>query len=123
MPDGSLLFTEQDAGDGRIVKIATDGTISTFVDNTNRTIWPGLRHERAGWISAQSHIGRIGAYSGEGDAVETVDGLPVVLAERSRRDSKGGIFFTDPWRTPFDRHRPSGRASRASSISGRDGKR
>jgi len=59
MPDGSVLFTEQDAGDGRIVKIGLDGSISTFVDNTNRTI--GLAYDTKGrLVGAQSHIGRIG---------------------------------------------------------------
>src|SRR5882672_345633 len=43
MPDGSLLFTEQDAGDGLLIKITADGTVSTFVDNTNRTI--GLAYD------------------------------------------------------------------------------
>jgi gluconolactonase len=46
MPDGSLLFTEQDAGDGRLVKIDSNGNISTFIDNTNRTI--GLAYHPKG---------------------------------------------------------------------------
>ncbi len=96
MPDGSLLFTEQDAGDGRIVKIGTDGTISTFVDNTNRTI--GLAFDTKGrLIGAQSHLGRIGVlYPAKATLVETVDGLPVVSPNDLVADSKGGIYFTDP---------------------------
>ena len=43
MPDGSLLFTEQDAGDGLLVKIDKDGNVSTFVTKTNRTI--GLAYD------------------------------------------------------------------------------
>jgi gluconolactonase len=46
MPDGSLLFTEQDAGDGRLVKIDKDDTISTYLDDTNRTI--GLAYDPKG---------------------------------------------------------------------------
>jgi hypothetical protein len=38
MPDGSLLFTEQDAGDGQLVRIDKDDNISVFITNTNRTI-------------------------------------------------------------------------------------
>ena len=38
MPDGSLLFTEQDAGDGALVRIDKDGKVSTYLENTNRTI-------------------------------------------------------------------------------------
>jgi hypothetical protein len=43
MPDGSLLFTEQDAGDGQLVKIDKDDKVSVFLTNTNRTI--GLAYD------------------------------------------------------------------------------
>src|SRR6478752_4788997 len=33
MPDGSLLFTEQDAGDGQLVKIDKDDKVSVFLTN------------------------------------------------------------------------------------------
>ena len=96
MPDGSVLFTEQDAGDGRIVKIGLDGSISTFVDNTNRTI--GLAYDTKGrLVGAQSHIGRIGVlYPTKATLVETVDGLPIVSPNDLVADKKGGIYFTDP---------------------------
>lgn len=62
MPDGSLLFTEQDAGDGRLVKIDKDDNISTYLDNTNRTI--GLAYDPKGrLLAAQSRIPRIGVLS------------------------------------------------------------
>jgi gluconolactonase len=96
MPDGSVLFTEQDAGDGRLVKIGLDGSISTFVDNTNRTI--GLAYDTKGrLVGAQSHIGRIGVLSPKRETlVDKVDGLPVVSPNDLVADSKGGIYFTDP---------------------------
>jgi catechol 2,3-dioxygenase-like lactoylglutathione lyase family enzyme len=64
MLDGSVLFTEQDAG-----------SISTFVDNSNRTI--GLAYDTKGrLIGAESHLGRIGVlYPTKQTLVDTVDGL------------------------------------------------
>jgi gluconolactonase len=95
MPDGSLLFTEQDAGDGRLVKVDASGNVSTFVDNTNRTI--GLAYDTKGrLIGAQSHIPRIGVLSPtRATLVEEVDGLPLVAPNDLVADSKGGIYFTD----------------------------
>jgi hypothetical protein len=46
MPDGSVLFTEQDAGDGQLVKIDKDDKVSVFLTNTNRTI--GLAYDTKG---------------------------------------------------------------------------
>jgi glucose/arabinose dehydrogenase len=58
MPDGSLLFTEQDAGDGQLIKIDKDDKISTFVTNTNRTI--GLAYDTKGrLVGVESNIPRI----------------------------------------------------------------
>jgi gluconolactonase len=96
MPDGSVLFTEQDNGDGRIVKIGVDDSISTFVDNTNRAI--GLAFDTKGrLVAAESHVGRIGVlYPTKQTLVETVDGLPIVSPNDLVADRKGGIYFTDP---------------------------
>ena len=96
MPDGSLLFTEQDAGDGQLVKIEKDDKVSVFVENTNRTI--GLAYDTKGrLIGAESHIGRIGVlYPTKQTLVDTVDGLPVVSPNDVVADAKGGIYFTDP---------------------------
>ena len=96
MPDGSLLFTEQDAGDGQLVKIDKDDKVSVFVENTNRTI--GLAYDTKGrLIGAESHIGRIGVlYPTKQTLVDTVDGLPVVSPNDVVADAKGGIYFTDP---------------------------
>ncbi|MGH9810507.1 MAG: SMP-30/gluconolactonase/LRE family protein, partial [Terriglobia bacterium] len=97
MPDGSVLFTEQDNGDGRIVRIGLDDGISTFVDNTNRTI--GLAYDTKGrLVAAESHLGRIGVLSPTKQTlVDTVDGLPVVSPNDLVADRKGGIYFTDPY--------------------------
>lgn len=43
-PDGSMLFTEQDAN--RINRVDANDNITTFLDNTNRTI--GLAFDRRG---------------------------------------------------------------------------
>src|SRR5258705_9740090 len=76
MPDGSLLFTEQDAGDGRLVKIGKDGKIATFVDHTNRTI--GLAYDTKGrLIGVQSNIPRVAVlYPTRMTLAEQVEGLP-----------------------------------------------
>ena len=101
MPDGSLLFTEQDAGDGRLVRIDKDGNISTFVDNTNRTI--GLAYDPKGrLIGTQSNIPRIGVlYPTRMTIAEEVDGLPLVAPNDLVADKKGGIYFTDPLGSRF----------------------
>ena len=58
MPDGSLLFTEQDAGDGQLVRMDKDDNISTFLEMTNRTI--GLAYDPKGrLIGAQSNQPRV----------------------------------------------------------------
>src|ERR1700741_885205 len=78
MPDGSVLFTEQDAGDGQLIKIDKDDKISVFVQNTNRTI--GLAYDTKGrLVGVESNIPRIEVLSPTRmTLVEQVDGLPIV---------------------------------------------
>src|SRR3954466_10856470 len=78
MPDGSLLFTEQDAGDGQLVKIDKDDKVSVFLENTNRTI--GLAYDAKGrLIGVQSNIPRIAVLSPTRMTLaEQLDGLPLV---------------------------------------------
>ena len=86
MPDGSLLFTEQDAGDGQLVKIDKDDKISTFVDNTNRTI--GLAYDTKGrLIGVQSNIPRIAVLSS--DAHDAGRGDRRAAYRRSKRYRRG----------------------------------
>jgi gluconolactonase len=101
MPDGSLLFTEQDAGDGQLVKIDKDDKVSVFLTNTNRTI--GLAYDPKGrLIGAQSNIPRIAVLSPTRMTLaETVDSLPIVAPNDLVADSKGGIYFTDPLGSRF----------------------
>lgn len=108
MPDGSLLFTEQDAGDGQLVKIDKDDRISVFLDNTNRTI--GLAYDPKGrLIGAQSRIPRIGVLSpNRATLAGEFEGVPLVFPNDLVVDRKGGIYFTDQLQTRF-RPVPAGR--------------
>jgi gluconolactonase len=111
MPDGSLLFTEQDAGDGQLVRIDKDDNISTFLDRTNRTI--GLAYDPKGrLVGAQSNIPRIAVLHPERRILaESFDGLPLVNPNDLVIDRRGGIYFTDQLTnrfrpTPASRTRP-----------------
>ena len=108
MPDGSLLFTEQDAGDGQLVRIDKDDTISTFVDNTNRTI--GLAYDPKGrLIGTQSNIPRVAVlHPTRMTLAEQFEGVPLVAPNDLVADKKGGIYFTDPLGSRF-RPTPVGR--------------
>ena len=110
MPDGSLLFTEQDAGDGRLVRIDKDGNISTFVDNTNRTI--GLAYDAKGrLLGTQSKIPRVGVlHPARVTLAEEFEGVPLVAPNDLVVDKKGGIYFTDPLGSRF-RPTPAGRTT------------
>jgi gluconolactonase len=101
MPDGSLLFTEQDAGDGQLVKIDKDDIASVFLQNTNRTI--GLAYDPKGrLIGVQSNIPRVGVLAPTRMTItEQVEGLPLVAPNDLVADKKGGIYFTDPLGSRF----------------------
>jgi len=107
MPDGSLLFTEQDAGDGQLVKIDKDDKVSVFLENTNRTI--GLAYDAKGrLIGVQSNIPRIAVLSPTRMTLaEQLDGLPLVAPNDLVADKKGGIYFTDPLGSRFRPTPPS----------------
>ena len=110
MPDGSLLFTEQDAGDGRLVKIDNDDNISVFIDNTNRTI--GLAYDPRGrLVGAQSNIPRIAVLAPTRQTLsEQYEGVPLVAPNDIAADSKGGFYFSDPLGSRF-RPTPPGRTA------------
>jgi gluconolactonase len=108
MPDGSLLFTEQDAGDGQLVKIDKDGKISTYAQDTNRTI--GLAYDPKGrLIGTQSRIPRVGVLAPTRMTLaEEFEGVPLVFPNDLVIDKQGGIYFTDQLQTRF-RPVPAGR--------------
>ena len=101
MPDGSLLFTEQDAGDGQLVKIDKDDKVSVFLTNTNRTI--GLAYDPKGrLIGVESNIPRVEVLAPKRMALaEQVDGMPLVAPNDIVANKKGGIYFSDPLGSRF----------------------
>jgi len=101
MPDGSLLFTEQDAGDGALVRIDQDGKVSTYLENTNRTI--GLAYDSKGrLIGAQSRIPRVAVLAPERTTLaEGYGGQPLVSPTDVVVDKRGGVYFGDQLSTRF----------------------
>jgi gluconolactonase len=94
MPDGSVLFTEQDAD--KIIKIDPQGNISTYLENTNRTI--GLAYDPKGrLIGTQSRDPKVAVLHPTRTVLaESFEGQPLVRPNDLVIDSKGGIYFTDP---------------------------
>ena len=95
MPDGSMLFTEQDAD--RIIKVDRNDNISTYVENTNRTI--GLAYDGKGrLIGTQSRDPKVGVLAPEPRTVlaDSFEGQPLVRPNDLVIDRRGGIYFTDP---------------------------
>ena len=94
MPDGSVLFTEQDAN--KIIRIDPAGHISTYLEDTNRTI--GLAYDSKGrLIAAQSREPRIGVlHPTRAVLADSFEGQPLVRHNDLVIDKKGGIYFTDP---------------------------
>jgi gluconolactonase len=110
MPDGSMLFTEQDAD--RILKVDRNNNISTYVENTNRTI--GLAYDGKGrLIGTQSRDPKVAVLAPEPRTVlaDSFEGQPLVRPNDLVIDRKGGIYFTDPLGNPQQRFRepPAGR--------------
>lgn len=92
-PDGSLLFAEWEAS--RIVQIANDGAISTYLENTNRTV--GLAYDPKGRL-----VGAAMATPQVSVLVPTrvvladqFEGRPFGLPNDLVIDRKGGVYFTD----------------------------
>ena len=94
MPDGSLLFTEQDAGDGRLVKIDKDDKVSVFA-HTTRTGRSVSRYDTKGrLIGVESNIPRIEVLSPTRmTLVEQIDGCADRRAKRYRRGYQGWNVF------------------------------
>lgn len=94
MADGSVLFTEQDAD--KIIKIDPSGTITTFLENTNRTV--GLAYDSKGrLIGTQSRDPKVGVLHPTRTVLaDSFEGQPLVRPNDLVIDKKGGIYFSDP---------------------------
>lgn len=109
-PDGSVLFTEQDAD--RIIRVDPDDRISTYLENTNRAI--GLAYDPKGrLVSVQSRDPKVAVLAPEPRTVlaDRFEGQMLVRPNDLVIDRKGGIYFTDPLGNPQQRFRepPPGR--------------
>ncbi|MBI2189133.1 MAG: SMP-30/gluconolactonase/LRE family protein [Acidobacteria bacterium] len=94
MPDGGVLFTEQDAD--KVIRIDPAGNISTYLENTNRTI--GLAYDPKGrLIGTQSRDPKVAALHPTRTVLaDAFEGQPLVRPNDLVIDRKGGIYFTDP---------------------------
>jgi gluconolactonase len=104
MPDGSMLFTEQDAD--KIIKIDNKGGISTYLEHTNRTV--GLAYDHKGrLIGAQSREPRIAVMAPTTTTLaEAFEGQSLVRPNDLVIDRKNGIYFTDAIPNPQVAFRP-----------------
>lgn len=95
LPDGSFIFTETRAN--RIIRIAEDGSISNFLENTNGS--NGLAFNKKGdLISVQvlkPKIGIIYPVKHEKVFAEQYEGKAFQRPNDLVIDKSGGIYFTD----------------------------
>ena len=109
MPDGSVLFTEQDAN--KIIKVDKNDSISTYLENTNRTV--GLAYDHKGrLIGTQSREPMVGVLAPSRQVLaDKYEGQPLVRPNDLVVDRKNGIYFTDPIPNPQAAFRepPAGR--------------
>jgi gluconolactonase len=98
-PDGTLLFTEQNAN--RISKIDANGRVTPFLSNTNGTI--GLAFDSHGrLIAAQTINPQIAVLLPSRDVLaDSFDGMPLLRPNDLTVDRRGGIYFSDPGPTPM----------------------
>lgn len=98
MPDGSVLFTEQDAN--KIIRVDKNDNISTYLENTNRTI--GLAYDHKGrLIGTQSRDPMVGVLAPTRQVLaDKFEGQPLVRPNDLVIDKKGGIYFSDPIPNP-----------------------
>ncbi len=109
---GSVLFTEQDAD--RIIKVDPNDTITTYLENTNRTT--GLTYDPKGrLVGAQSRDPKVGVLRPEPRTVlaDSFGGQPLVRPNDVIADNKGGFYFSDPLGSAAMRFRepPPGRTA------------
>jgi gluconolactonase len=100
LADGSLLFTETNAN--RIVRIAPDNTVSTFLENTNGA--NGLAVNANGELVAVQVVNtRVGVIHPQGQGktiVDNFDGQPFQRPNDLVLAKNGGIYFTDSGTRP-----------------------
>jgi gluconolactonase len=95
LPDGSVIFTETQAS--RISRIAADGTVSTFLENSNGS--NGLAFNTSGeLITVQNLSPRVGVVYPPGHEkvfTSEFDGKPFQRPNDLVIDKRGGVYFTD----------------------------
>lgn len=100
LPDGSLIFTETRAS--RITRIAADGTLSTFLENTHGA--NGLAFTRDGALvtvqTARPAIGILYPQEKVKTLVDSFEGRPFGRPNDLVVDKRGGVYFTDPGVAP-----------------------
>ena len=97
LPDGSVIFSEINAN--RMIKIANDGTFSTFLENTGGTT--GVAFDRQGrlfaavvpWGSTKFSI--IYPESAKNVVIDNYDGKPFGRPNDLAIARNGGMYFTD----------------------------
>jgi gluconolactonase len=98
--DGSLLFTETNAN--RIVRIAPDNTVTTFLEDSNGA--NGLALNAAGeLIAAQTlkpQVGVIYPVDKKKAWAENFEGVPFQRPNDTVVDKSGGVYFTDSGTRP-----------------------
>lgn len=100
LPNGDLIFTETRAN--RVTRIAADGSLSTFLDNSNGS--NGLAFNQQGQlIAVQTVKPAVGiVYPADQSKVLTdgAAGKPLNRPNDLVVDRQGGVYFTDPGAAP-----------------------
>jgi gluconolactonase len=100
LPDGSALFTETKAN--RITRIAPDGAVSTFLENTNGA--NGLAFNASGELIAvqtlKPKVGIIYPAGKEKTFAENFEGTPFQRPNDLVLAKDGGVYFTDSGTRP-----------------------
>jgi gluconolactonase len=96
LPDGSLIFTETRAN--RITRIAADGHISSYLEQSNGANGLGLtaNGELVAVQTVQPKVGILAPSERARALAETYEGLPFGRPNDLVVGLKAGIFFTDP---------------------------
>jgi gluconolactonase len=100
LTDGSLLFTETNAN--RIVRISTDNSVSTFLDNTNGANGLGFNGngELIAVQTAKPRVGIIYPAAKEKVFAENYQGQVFQRPNDLVVDRHGGVYFTDSGTRP-----------------------